>query len=250
MAIILHESLQFVHRNLCHIMKTYDELSIPHGRAARRRRVRHAEPSRRPQRLQRTRHRRSHGVGRARAARPGPARGRVRRAPARSSAPAPTRRGWRRWPGTRATTTCAMPKPAREMFLAINTVPAIVIGRIHGAALGGGSGLAAVCDIVVAEEARDLRVHRNQARHSAGDDLAVRAAEDRRLGGARAVPDRHAIRCRAGQGDRPRSRGRAGGEPRRRRRPLRRRSVQRRAHGRGASQGADSARARPPDRWR
>jgi methylglutaconyl-CoA hydratase len=38
-----------------------------------------------------------------------------------------------------------------EMFLAINTVPAIVIGRIHGAALGGGSGLAAVCDIVVSE---------------------------------------------------------------------------------------------------
>ena len=40
-----------------------------------------------------------------------------------------------------------------EMFLAINTIPAIVIGRIQGAALGGGSGLAAVCDIVVAEEA-------------------------------------------------------------------------------------------------
>jgi methylglutaconyl-CoA hydratase len=40
-----------------------------------------------------------------------------------------------------------------EMFLAINTVPAIVIGRIHGAALGGGSGLAAVCDIVVADDA-------------------------------------------------------------------------------------------------
>jgi methylglutaconyl-CoA hydratase len=39
-----------------------------------------------------------------------------------------------------------------QMFLAINTVPAIVIGRIHGAALGGGSGLAAVCDIVIAEE--------------------------------------------------------------------------------------------------
>ncbi|HYE84707.1 MAG TPA: enoyl-CoA hydratase-related protein [Vicinamibacterales bacterium] len=42
-------------------------------------------------------------------------------------------------------------RAAAEMFLAINTVPAIVIGRIHGAALGGGSGLAAVCDIVVAE---------------------------------------------------------------------------------------------------
>ena len=40
-----------------------------------------------------------------------------------------------------------------EMFLEINTIPAIVIGRIHGAALGGGSGLAAVCDIVVADEA-------------------------------------------------------------------------------------------------
>jgi methylglutaconyl-CoA hydratase len=38
-----------------------------------------------------------------------------------------------------------------QMFLAINTVPAIVIGRIQGAALGGGSGLAAVCDIVVAD---------------------------------------------------------------------------------------------------
>ena len=40
---------------------------------------------------------------------------------------------------------------AANMFLSINTVPAIVIGRIHGAALGGGCGLAAVCDIVVAE---------------------------------------------------------------------------------------------------
>src|SRR5688572_7453977 len=44
-------------------------------------------------------------------------------------------------------------RAAAEMFLTINTAPAIVIGRIHGAALGGGSGLAAVCDIVVADEA-------------------------------------------------------------------------------------------------
>ena len=43
-------------------------------------------------------------------------------------------------------------RAAAAMFLAINTIPAIVIGRIHGAALGGGSGLAAVCDIVVAAE--------------------------------------------------------------------------------------------------
>ena len=42
-------------------------------------------------------------------------------------------------------------RAAAEMFFAINTIPAIVVGRIHGAALGGGSGLAAVCDIVVAD---------------------------------------------------------------------------------------------------
>lgn len=39
-----------------------------------------------------------------------------------------------------------------EMFNLLNTVPAAVIGRIHGAALGGGSGLAAICDIVVAAD--------------------------------------------------------------------------------------------------
>jgi len=37
------------------------------------------------------------------------------------------------------------------MLRAINTLPVAVIGRVHGAALGGGAGLAAVCDIVVAE---------------------------------------------------------------------------------------------------
>jgi methylglutaconyl-CoA hydratase len=39
-----------------------------------------------------------------------------------------------------------------DMFLALDTLPAAVIGRIHGAALGGGAGLAAICDIVVADE--------------------------------------------------------------------------------------------------
>lgn len=37
------------------------------------------------------------------------------------------------------------------MLRAINALPLGVIGRIHGAALGGGAGLAAVCDVVVAE---------------------------------------------------------------------------------------------------
>ena len=41
---------------------------------------------------------------------------------------------------------------AAEMFAALNIVPVPLIGRIHGAALGGGCGLAAVCDIVVAAD--------------------------------------------------------------------------------------------------
>jgi methylglutaconyl-CoA hydratase len=41
---------------------------------------------------------------------------------------------------------------AASMFLALDTLPVPVIGRVHGAALGGGAGLAAVCDVVVAAE--------------------------------------------------------------------------------------------------
>ena len=39
-----------------------------------------------------------------------------------------------------------------RMFGAIDELPVPVIGRVQGAALGGGAGLAAVCDIVVAEQ--------------------------------------------------------------------------------------------------
>jgi methylglutaconyl-CoA hydratase len=39
-----------------------------------------------------------------------------------------------------------------RMFTAINELPLPVVGRIQGAALGGGAGLAAVCDIVVAAD--------------------------------------------------------------------------------------------------
>ena len=41
---------------------------------------------------------------------------------------------------------------AAGMFRVLDSVPIPLIGRIHGAALGGGSGLAAVCDVVVAAE--------------------------------------------------------------------------------------------------
>ena len=40
----------------------------------------------------------------------------------------------------------------RGMFLTLDRLPVPVIGRVHGAALGGGAGLAAVCDIVVAAD--------------------------------------------------------------------------------------------------
>jgi methylglutaconyl-CoA hydratase len=40
-----------------------------------------------------------------------------------------------------------------RLLRAIDAVPKPVIGRIHGAALGGGAGLAAVCDVVIAAEA-------------------------------------------------------------------------------------------------
>jgi len=41
---------------------------------------------------------------------------------------------------------------ASQMFAALDELPAPLVGRIHGAALGGGAGLAAVCDMVVADE--------------------------------------------------------------------------------------------------
>ena len=39
-----------------------------------------------------------------------------------------------------------------KMFAALDRLPIPLVGRIHGAALGGGAGLAAVCDVVVADE--------------------------------------------------------------------------------------------------
>lgn len=40
---------------------------------------------------------------------------------------------------------------ASRMFRAIDRLPIPVVGRVQGAALGGGAGLAATCDVVVAE---------------------------------------------------------------------------------------------------
>ena len=43
-------------------------------------------------------------------------------------------------------------RKAARMLHALDSLPMPVIGRIHGAALGGGSGLAAICDVVVAAD--------------------------------------------------------------------------------------------------
>lgn len=40
-----------------------------------------------------------------------------------------------------------------RMFAALDTLPVALVGRVHGAALGGGCGLTAVCDIAVADDA-------------------------------------------------------------------------------------------------
>ena len=41
---------------------------------------------------------------------------------------------------------------AAAMYQALDALPIPLIGRVHGAALGGGAGLAAVCDVVVAAD--------------------------------------------------------------------------------------------------
>jgi methylglutaconyl-CoA hydratase len=41
---------------------------------------------------------------------------------------------------------------AASMFLALDSIPVPLIGRVQGAALGGGAGLSAICDVVVAAE--------------------------------------------------------------------------------------------------
>jgi methylglutaconyl-CoA hydratase len=41
---------------------------------------------------------------------------------------------------------------AAAMYHALDSLPIPLIGRVHGAALGGGAGLAAVCDVVIAAD--------------------------------------------------------------------------------------------------
>ena len=84
-----------------------------------------------------------------------------------------------------------------KMYALINECPLPVVGRIQGAAIGGGVGLVAVCDVAIAHDDVAVRVVRGEARDPAGGDLAVRDREDRRDARARAVPHRRALRRRA-----------------------------------------------------
>ncbi len=87
------------------------------------------------------------------------------RARARSSAAAPTSIGCAPRSTLSDDENVADAERMSRLFRAIDAVPKPVIGRVHGAALGGGAGLAAVCDVVVAADEARLRLHRDQARH-------------------------------------------------------------------------------------
>ena len=84
-----------------------------------------------------------------------------------------------------------------RMFAAINELPVPVIGRVHGAALGGGAGLAAVCDIVVAEDAALFGFTEIKLGILPAVISPFVLAKIGQSGGARAVPDRRALLRRA-----------------------------------------------------
>ena len=87
-----------------------------------------------------------------------------------------------------------------EMFAALDTLPVPLVARVQGAALGGGTGLAAVCDIVVAEDDATFGFTEVRLGIVPAVIAPVRAREDRRGRGPRAVPDRRTVRRRSGPG--------------------------------------------------
>ncbi len=68
------------------------------------------------------------------------------------------------------------------------------IARVQGAALGGGMGLAAACDIAVASTRGRVRHLRSQVRHHPVGHFALRVARHRRPPGDPLFPDRRAHR--------------------------------------------------------
>ena len=97
-----------------------------------------------------------------------------------------------------------------DMFEAIDTCPVPVIARVQGAALGGGMGLCAVADLVIAESGARFGFTETRLGHPAGGHRPVRRRQDRRIVGARPVPRRSSVRCGPRAADRARPRGRRG----------------------------------------
>ena len=85
-----------------------------------------------------------------------------------------------------------------------------MIGRIHGPAIGGGTGLVAVCDIAIAADDAVFAFTETKLGPHPGGDLALPAAAHGRAEPARVLPDRRALlrgpRGRAGAGERARCR--------------------------------------------
>ena len=158
-----------------------DRLRIERTRPRRRDRAGHAVAARGPQRVRRVDHRRPAGLFAA----PGPRAARraagVVLAGDGPSFCAGADLAWMR-------AALALDREANEqdamamaeMFEAIDTCPAPVIARVHGEALGGGIGLCAVADLVIAEVRRAVRLHRDAARDPARGHRAVRHRPDRR----------------------------------------------------------------------
>ena len=134
-----------------------------------------------------------------------------------------------------------------RMFLTLDRLPVPVIGRVQGAALGGGAGLAAICDIVVAAddavfgftEVRLGLIPAVIAPFVLGK-IGRSAARELFLTGARFSAER-AKSTRAG------ARRRARGRARRRRGRVRDGSARRRA-GRHQPRPSISSRSAPSDR--
>ncbi len=109
-----------------------------------------------------------------------------------------------------------------RMYASLDQLPIALLGRVHGAALGGGAGLVAVCDIVVAEEHATFGFTEVKLGIVPAVISPYVLTKLGPVASARAVPHRHALRRGPGKGDRPRARGRRRARTRRRRAQIRR----------------------------
>ena len=89
----------------------------------------------------------------------------------------------------------------------LNELPKPTVARVNGAALGGGIGLVACCDIVVASAAGDVRHDRGAPRADPRGDRAVCPRRDRAAPCPAADADGRADQRGRGGADRARARG-------------------------------------------